>query len=192
MMSWIGIVGRIRSLRTLGAGLGVLLLLSACQAYGGGSLGGPLDDTVSVFQGDATFGFALTCEVRKGRAVVQGNLTYYDRGPTLPFGEVAIHGVLDPIVVNVPECQAVPDALMTAELQGFPAALFEGKYRALNSRTGNKYTGRFSVLVFDQGEPARPGGDFTGDGFSIELFGPPYGGYTRGGYLDAGNIQVNN
>ena len=50
--------------------------------------------------------------------------------------------------------------------------------------------GQFTVLVFDQGEPGRRRGDFTGDVFSIELFGGPYNGYTRGGYIEGGNIQV--
>ena len=46
------------------------------------------------------------------------------------------------------------------------------------------------VQVFDQGEPARPGGDFTGDSFAIELFGGAYAAYTRGGYIEGGNVQV--
>ena len=44
--------------------------------------------------------------------------------------------------------------------------------------------------MFDQGEPGRPRGDFTGDGFSIELFGGAYPAYTRAGYIEGGNIQV--
>ncbi len=42
----------------------------------------------------------------------------------------------------------------------------------------------------DQGEPARPGGEFTGDLFSIDLFFGPYPLYTRGGYIEGGNLQV--
>ena len=50
----------------------------------------------------------------------------------------------------------------------------------------------FTVLVFDQGEPGRTdaGRLRTGDGFSIELVGGPYAGYTRAGYIEGGNIQV--
>ena len=33
-------------------------------------------------------------------------------------------------------------------------------------------------------------GDFTGDGFAIELTGGTYNGYTRGGYIEGGNIQA--
>ncbi len=37
---------------------------------------------------------------------------------------------------------------------------------------------------------AARGGEITGDGFAIELIFGPYGGYTRGGYIEGGNIQV--
>ena len=46
--------------------------------------------------------------------------------------------------------------------------------------------------MFDQGEPGHSTADFTGDGFSIELSGGPYTGYTRAGYIEGGNIQVDN
>ena len=46
------------------------------------------------------------------------------------------------------------------------------------------------VQVFDQGEPGRAGGDFTGDSFAIEFVGGAYAAYTRGGYIEGGNIQV--
>ena len=39
------------------------------------------------------------------------------------------------------------------------------------------------------GEPSRDAGDFNGDGFSIELTGGPYTGYTRAGNIEGGNIQ---
>ena len=54
--------------------------------------------------------------------------------------------------------------------------------------------GRFNVLVFDQGEPGRTKDPafVTGDGFSIELTGGPYTLYTRAGYIEGGNIQVDN
>ena len=48
------------------------------------------------------------------------------------------------------------------------------------------------VEVFDQGEPGRTEDPafVTGDGFAIELVGGAYGAYTRGGYIEGGNIQV--
>ena len=49
--------------------------------------------------------------------------------------------------------------------------------------------------MFDQGEPGRTKDpQITGDVFSIELagVGAPYAGYTRAGYIEGGNIQVNN
>ena len=52
--------------------------------------------------------------------------------------------------------------------------------------------GRFVVQVFDQGEPGRTEDPafVTGDGFAIELVGGAYGAYTRGGYIEGGNVQV--
>ena len=47
--------------------------------------------------------------------------------------------------------------------------------------------------MFDQGEP---GGtktrDITGDGFAIDLRVAPTPLYTRAGYIEGGNIQVDN
>ena len=45
--------------------------------------------------------------------------------------------------------------------------------------------------MYDQDNPSLPAGDFTGDGFSIELFDGPYDGYTRAGYIEGGNIYAN-
>ena len=33
-------------------------------------------------------------------------------------------------------------------------------------------------------------GQVTGDSFAIELFGGAYAAYTRGGYIEGGNVQV--
>ena len=48
--------------------------------------------------------------------------------------------------------------------------------------------------MFDQGEPGRTNDPafVTGDGFAIELAGGPYTLYTRAGYIEGGNIQVDN
>ena len=71
------------------------------------------------------------------------------------------------------------------------AAQFEGTYRS-QDRPLRALPGKFKVLVFDQGEPGHRPADFTGDGFSIELTVVPYTGYTRAGYIEGGNIQVDN
>jgi len=44
--------------------------------------------------------------------------------------------------------------------------------------------------VFDQGEPGSSQAEITGDSFSIEPIGGSYNGYTRGGYIEGGNVQV--
>jgi hypothetical protein len=63
-------------------------------------------------------------------------------------------------------------------------------YRSQDVALSAMPPGRFNVLVFDQGEPGSSQGEITGDGFVIELTGGAYPLYTRGGYIEGGNIQV--
>jgi hypothetical protein len=195
-----------RRVAAAGMALAAVLTLGACKSTGGGYVGTPLDGgPVSDFQGRANFGFNFTCEMetvkKKKRAVIKGQITYHDNASTvggIGFPEIRIHGIVEPIVIlNVSKCgEAVEelfgyDPSVGSPFEGIPTALFEGTYRSQDTTVGNVLPpGEFSVLVGDQGEPARPGGDFTGDLFSIELFGGPYAAYTRGGYIEGGNIQV--
>ena len=88
---------------------------------------------------------------------------------------------------NVP---AVP-AITCQDVADSPWAEFQGSYRSQQTSLLSAAPGKFTVLVFDQGEP---GGtkdpQITGDGFSIDLKGGPYPLYTRAGYIENGNIQV--
>jgi hypothetical protein len=171
--------------------------MTACTARGGGSLP-PATDITGNFQSTATFGFTLTCGIKKGKAVVRGQLSYHDHGPSTifdeaglligTFSEVALHGTLDPIITSATTCEAND---VSAVFSG--TAQFVGRYtpQTLDPTIPNRVErGTFNVLVFDQGEPGRSQGDITGDGFSIELFGGRYNGYTRGGYIEGGNVQV--
>ena len=176
--------------------LAAVLVLGACRATGGGFIGDPLDGgPVSVYQGDAEFGFTFNCEMdltkKRPRAVITGEIDYHDNPssivldgdlePTL-FPEIRLHGTVEPLIVpNVPSCE---DAV-----EGLPAALFEGTYRP-QVKTLRSQQGEFVVQVFDQGEPGSSQGEITGDSFSIELIGGAYNGYTRGGYIEGGNVQV--
>ena len=188
-----------RSARRIGAAglaLAVVLALGACRAEGGGFIGDPVEGgPVSVFQGDATFGFNFTCEMElrknRSRAVIRGEITYHDSPssitlegdlePTL-FPEIGLHGTVEPLIVpNVPSCDEA--------VEGLPAALFEGTYRP-QDRKIRALAGEFVVQVFDQGEPGSAQGEITGDSFSIELIGGAYNGYTRAGYIEGGNVQV--
>jgi hypothetical protein len=176
--------------------LAAVLVLGACRATGGGFIGEPLEGgPVSVYQGDAEFGFDFSCEMdttkKKPRAVITGEITYHDSPssivlegdlqPTL-FPEIRLHGTVEPLIVpNVPSCEEA--------VEGLPAALFEGTYRP-QDRALRNLRGDFVVQVFDQGEPGSSQAEITGDSFSIELIGGAYNGYTRGGYIEAGNVQV--
>jgi hypothetical protein len=130
--------------------------------------------------------------------VITGEIDYHDDpstidvpvdpevpdGPVVPtlFPEIKLHGTVEPLIVpNVPSC---PEAV-----EGLPAALFEGTYRP-QEKTLRNLRGEFVVQVFDQGEPGSSQGEITGDGFSIELIGGPYNGYSRAGYIEGGNVQV--
>ena len=183
-----------RRVGAAGMALATLLVLGACKAEGGGHVGEPFPGgPVGVYQGDANFGFNFTCEMNRKaqRARISGAITYHDSGPstigTLQFPAIRLHGIVDPFFVpGVSTCEEAAEA--------FPnTAQFEGTYRPQDKTPGvpkNARNGRFIVQVFDQGEPGSSRGEITGDGFSVELFGGAYAAYTRGGYIEGGNVQV--
>jgi hypothetical protein len=182
--------------------LAALLTLGACRATGGGYL-----PPAGVFQGRAEFGFNFTCEVEpeKKRAVVRGTVTYHDSGPvtiglkTFPDG-IRIHGTVDPFFIENIDLTNLPpevdptgpitcaEADVSLGLEGLGYARFEGEYRS-QDRTipATKRTGRFQVDVQDMGEPPP---SIEGDSFDILLTGGEYGGYNRFGFVEGGNIQV--
>ena len=185
-----------RRVGAAGMAVATVLVLGACQATGGGFIGDPLDgQPVGVYQGDAEFGFTFYCEMdttkKRPRAVITGEIDYHDNPssivlegdlePTV-FPEIRLHGTVEPLIVpNVPSCEEA--------VEGLPAALFEGTYRP-QDKALRSLRGEFVVQVFDQGEPGSSQAEITGDSFSIELIGGPYNGYTRGGYIEGGNVQV--
>jgi len=169
-----------------------VLGLGACKADGGGFIGEPLPGgPVSVFDGDANFGFNFTCHVdNQDRAVIRGKITYHDPGVStvggVDFPEIRLNGTVDPFFTTAETCEEAAEIFLDA-------AVFEGTYRPQGKTPGipgNLRDGRFIVQVYDQGEPGSSDGDITGDGLAIELIGGAYGAYTRGGYIEGGNIQV--
>jgi hypothetical protein len=180
--------------------LAAVLTLGACRATGGGQIDDPVPSGVlppvpfppvdGTFSGEANFGFNFTCEMTdKNKAVIKGEITYHDTGTSViegvPFTPIRIHGVVDPLVFTAADCE-------TAAQMMLGAAQFDGTYRSQDTSLLSAPSGRFTVLTFDQGEPGRTNDPafVTGDGFSIELFGGPYDFYTRSGYIEGGNIQV--
>jgi len=186
-----------------GLALAAVLTLGACKATGGGQIGDPVPSgsiPVDVpfeigdgaFTGDANFGFNFTCEMTaKNKAVIKGQITYHDTGSSeiegVNFRPIRLHGVVDPMFITAPECEAAAQIFLDA-------AQFEGTYRSQETGLTSALPGRFTVLAFDQGEPGRTKDPLfvTGDGFAIELVGGPYAAYTRAGYIEGGNIQVDN
>ena len=174
--------------------LGATLLLVACKADGGGYIGEPLPGgPVSAFDGDANFGFNFTCHVdNQDRAVIRGKITYHDSGVStvggVDFPEIRLNGTVDPFFTTAENCEQAAEIFLDA-------AQFEGTSRPQGPTPGipgSERDGRFVVEVFDQGEPGRTQDPafVTGDGFAIELIGGAYGAYTRGGYIEGGNVQV--
>ena len=177
--------------------LAAVLVLGACRADGGGFIGDPLEGgPVSVYQGDAEFGFTFYCEMtvkkNRPRAVITGEITYHDSPssiilegnlePTL-FPEIRLHGTVEPLIVpNVPSCEEAIEGLPGGPLRGHLPASGEGV--AVHSRASS--SSRCSTRV-SRAVRARK---ITGDSFSIELIGGAYNGYTRGGYIEGGNVQV--
>ena len=202
-----------RRIGAAGLALATILTLTACrEARGGGQIDEPAQGSVipvdididGAYQGEANFGFTFTCDVntKAKRAEIKGQITYHDTGTSVinvpvddadpygplvekPFPEIRIHGIVDPIFVEgVLTCEEV--------LPLFPGtARFGGTYRSQDT-TLAAVQGRFRVGVFDQGEPGVSRDVIDGDGFSIQLTGgpPTYNGYTRAGYIEGGNIQV--
>lgn len=206
---------RRRLLRRVGvAGIAVaaLVAMSGCKATGGGYVGAPLQSGVDGdYTGEANFGFNFTCEVDtvKHKTVIKGEITYHDNPSVvdmISYSEIRLHGTVDPIdFLGITDCGTAVAELFDPPLpgdltfpppfDGIPAAQFEGTYRPQDTDVllppmVTDPSGTFRVLVGDQGEPARPGEPLTGDLFSIELIGGAYDFYTRGGYIEGGNIQV--
>jgi hypothetical protein len=186
---------RRRILRRVGAAgmaLAAVLTLGACRATGGWYIDEPLPGpSLGEYTGDANFGFNFTCEMEttKKKAVIKGEITYHD-DPSKIFGlpnplipEVRLHGTVKPLIINgVDSCKLA--------IEGMSSALFTGTYRSQDPTLYTSPPGTFRVQVFDQGEPGGSPEDFTGDEFSIQLLAGPYNGYTRGGYIEGGNVQV--
>jgi hypothetical protein len=191
--------GIVRRVAAAGMALAAVLTFGACKATGGGQIdepvpGGvlPTGDIDGAYKGEADFGFNFTCEMTdKNKAVIKGEITYHDTGTStvagVDFPEVRLHGVVDPITFTAEDCE-------TAAQLFLDAARFEGTYRSQDTSLTSALPGRFNVLVFDQGEPGRTNDPafVTGDGFAIDLKGGPYTLYTRAGYIEGGNIQVDN
>lgn len=186
--------GIARRIGAAGVALAAVLTLGACKATGGGYIDEPLDGgPVSVFKGEANFGFNFTCDMSTGnRARIRGEITYHDQGSStvggVKFPEIRLHGTVDPFFIEgVTTCA---DAATQFGVDGIPVAQFEGDYRSQDTALSALPPGRFSVQVFDQGEPGGSVEEITGDSFTIDLIGGPYTCYTRGGYIEGGNIQV--
>jgi hypothetical protein len=178
-----------------------VLTLGACKATGGGQIDEPVPsgvlpstvpDVGGAFAGDANFGFNFTCEMRdNNKAVIKGEITYHDTGTsvigTKTFKPIRIHGVVDPFFTTAENCEQAAQIFLDA-------AQFDGDYRSQDTSLTSAESGRFTVLVFDQGEPGRTNDPafVTGDGFAIDLKSGPYVSYTRAGYIEGGNIQVDN
>jgi hypothetical protein len=185
--------GTARRIGAAGLALAAVVTLGACKATGGGQIDDPVPgEAEGTFTGEANFGFNFTCEVTaKNKEVIKGEITYHDTGTSkvdgIDFPEVRLHGVVDPMTFTAPDCE-------TAAQMMLDAAQFDGTYRSQDTSLLAAAPGRFNVLVFDQGEPGRTKDPafVTGDGFSIELVGGPYAVYTRAGYIEGGNIQVDN
>jgi hypothetical protein len=201
--------------------LAAVLTLGACKATGGGQIDAPVDSgalpteippefgefpELGDYDGEANFGFNFTCEMTaKNKAVIKGQITYHDTGTSsfqdvvtspegspvvtedLEFDPIRIHGVVDPVVLTAESCELAAGVFLDA-------ATFNGTYRSQDASLVSAMPGRFRVLVFDQGEPGRTKDPMfaPGDGFAIELDMGPYAFYTRAGYIEGGNIQVDN
>lgn len=190
------LLGRGRLARRIGAAAAALaaaLVLGGChEARGWGSIGTPVDPIpVVVPDGKAHFAFTYHCDPKR----VNGRVyTYFDTSTNGLHRGLKIEGKVTNTLIDAdgdPLTEGVRPARSCQEIVDAPAAQFEGNYRSLEKKYCNAKGGRFTILVLDQGNPSLPAGEFTGDGFSIELFGGPYNLYTRAGYIERGDIYAN-
>ena len=177
--------------------LATTLVLAGChEAQGGGYIGAAATGS-PVFNGRADFGFNFQCDDG-----VKGEIDYHDSSTKVSAGGVLfpglrLHGTVQNILVDDdldPLTKAVP-ANTCEEIAESRWAQFQGSYRSQQKSLLSATQGKFTVLVFDQGEPGATDQEdptITGDGFSINLELGPYNGYTRAGYIEGGNIQVDN
>lgn len=183
-----------RRVAAAGMALATALTLAACNGKGGGYIGAPVEGS-PVFNGRANFGFTFDCEDG-----VKGEITYHDTSTKAGVGAVLfpglrLHGTVENVLVDTDPLDNIPaePAVTCEDVVETPWAQFQGRYRSQQTNLLSAAPGKFTVLVFDQGEP---GGtrdpNITGDFFSIDLKGGPYTLYTRAGYIQSGNIQVNN
>jgi hypothetical protein len=172
-----------------------VLALAACDGKGGGYIGAPVPQTTNpVFNGDADFGFTFQC----GDGV-KGQITYHDTSTDSTgvfFTGLRLHGTVENVLVDDNPFDKIPakPAVTCDDVDENPYAQFQGTYRSQETSLLSAMPGKFTVVVLDQGEPGRTSKEnpsITGDFFSIDLKGGPYTCYTRAGYIEGGNIQVN-
>jgi hypothetical protein len=186
-----------RRVGAAGVALAAAITLAACDGKGGGYINGPIPQTTNpVFNGRADFGFTFQCD-----AGVKGEITYHDTSTkvspvsTVLFPGLRLHGTVTNVLVDTNPNDTIPAQPATTcdDVVETPWAQFQGTYRSQETKLLSKAPGVFTVVVFDQGEPGSSRDPIiTGDFFSIDLKGGPYPAYTRAGYIEAGNIQVNN
>jgi hypothetical protein len=186
-----------RRVGAAGVAVATTLVLAGChQAYGGGYIGAPAAGS-PVFNRRADFGFNFQCDDG-----VKGELVYHDSSTKVSatgvlFPGLRLHGTVENILIDNDPLDNVPAVPATTceDLAESQWAEFQGSYRSQQKTLLSAEPGRFTVLVFDQGEPGGTDPEdpsITGDGFSIDLKGGPYPLYTRAGYIENGNIQVDN
>jgi hypothetical protein len=176
-----------------GVALATTLVLAGChEAQGGGYIGAPSEGS-PVFNGRADFGFNFQCDDG-----IKGEITYHDSSTKVSAGGVLfpglrLHGTVENVLIDTDPFDNVPavPAVTCEDVADSPWAEFQGSYRSQQTNLLSAAPGKFTVLVFDQGEPGRTKDpQITGDGFSIDLKLGPYPLYTRAGYIEGGNIQV--
>jgi hypothetical protein len=143
-----------------------LLLLAGCdKATGGGWIPGTMD-------AQANFGFTVKCRTTQasdGSPIA--NL--YDGQIEWNDGAIRFHGDVQPVQMTG-SCEDVHQPAVTV--------FFQGTYRP----KPNGLPGSFVAMVTDGGEP----GTINGDAIAIQLNGGQFNGYSNGGSIQGGNIQI--
>ena len=172
-----------RRVAAAGMALAAALTLAGCdEARGGGYIGAPVDSSVisPVFNGRANFGFNFTCDAQGQGPDHVPRHQHKARGFSVPFrsrrsGSTApwrtSWSMTDPMI---PTRHLEPVTCRSrARTLSSPSGPSSRAATGPRTRRSVRAAGKFTVLVFDQGEPSARAGTSTGDGFSIDLEAGP-------------------
>ena len=188
-----------RRVAAAGMALAAAVTLAGChEARGGGYIGAAARESASpIVQWQSKLRLHLRLRRQQGQGpdhVPRHQHEGLARWRGL-FPGLRLHGTVENVLIDADmPLDNIPPVPATTCQEVIEAdwAQFQGSYRSQETTLLSKPPGKFTVVVFDQGEPGRTRGPFDHRGRLLHRSrrSGPYAGYTRAGYIEGGNIQV--